>query len=318
MCEKNGQSTPEFCNEDKTNGGFLDYAGIHEIICWTGVPFPFIEFRYVDGTFYSISALHKVQELLALCTRCEPNNPRAKDLGGFLFHLKFDERNIWAKPQRECLGRYVVDYCRDKTCQKARCHECEQRGQCEHHGSLEDFKDYKENERTMKPLHMRHTSFLDGADLHQRQIRVIYLPFAAPQQQQQQQQPILVLGQPAAVTSPSVMSESAQTPATDADLTPFSIIPESTMVPQQSAYLTPPPSVELSPELDVLELLEDAFLFESPTMQPTIFPTMISDPTPWKRGYVRVDLRHGDEHTSTTKLGGSPWAFAPGQQWNWD
>src|SRR4051812_375146 len=87
LCEKNDKGSPGFCNEEKTNGGYLDWYGIHEVICGTGVPFPFIEFRYSDGTFYSISALHKVQELLGLCQKCASNkdiSQRAADLGGFL------------------------------------------------------------------------------------------------------------------------------------------------------------------------------------------------------------------------------------------
>jgi hypothetical protein len=177
-----------FCSKDRTNDGYVDDSGINEVMCTTNVPlthvpFPFIACLYSDGNVQGIYALHKVQELLALCPSCSPSQSmgqRTMDLGGFLFHLDF-ERGPWERPLRICQGRYTVGHCQDKKCHQAKCEDCELTGTCGHHGPLQDFKPFADYRQSMSSLLMMHTWFLDEPDKYQRNIRKTYPEFPTPQ-----------------------------------------------------------------------------------------------------------------------------------------
>lgn len=232
---KKDQATPGVCAKYQTNDGFVDSHGIPAVICESLVPFPFIRTCYHDGTLHSIAELHQVQELVTLCSSCSPQGhvtPRAADLGGFLFHLKFDVNDMWAKPQRDCLGRYSADYCRNKKCRTAGCVNCEQTGTCGHHGALRKFKPYMDYRPSMFPLLMQHRSFLEGPDFVPIQIRTLYLA----------QFPSTT-----AATAPvNAMSEPAQHQVSLADLAISASSGAQTMSSAGSLTSTPPTSVESS------------------------------------------------------------------------
>jgi hypothetical protein len=235
---KKDQATPGVCAEYQTNDGFADSNGVPAVICQSLVPFPFVCTCYDDGTLHSIVQLHQVQELLSLCSSCSPQGhvtSRAADLGGFLFHLKFDVNSMWAKPQRDCLGRYSADYCKNKKCRTAGCVNCEEMGACGHHGALREFKPYIDYRPSMFPLLMQHRSFLEEPDFVPVQIRTLYLGPAFPK-------PHSHLSASTALVN--AISEPAQHQAPQADLTLWASPFAPTMSSAGSLSSTPPTSVE--------------------------------------------------------------------------
>jgi hypothetical protein len=176
-------ATPGVCAEHQTNDGFVDPRGVSAVICESQVPLPFVRICHRDGALHSLAPLHQVQELLTLCSRRPPQGhvtPRAADLGGFLFHLKFDANDLWAQPRRDGLGRYSADSCRRKPCCTAACVNCAETGTCGHHGPLREFKPYVDYRLSMLPLLMQHRRFLEEPDLVPIQIRTLYLGPALP------------------------------------------------------------------------------------------------------------------------------------------
>jgi hypothetical protein len=255
--EQDYPSVRGFCYANKTNDGTRYPEGGHEVICESRVPFPFVAFHYPNDTFHSISVLHPVQELLALCSICSPEGAitrRAADLGGFLFHLEFGLDDIWSRPRRVPLGRYVVDYCKDKACHKAGCEKCEETGNCGHHGSLNQFKHYDEYQPSMYPLLLKHCEFLEEADLFEHRIRSTYLAPALPSPQSQLAQFSWTIADTARFSD---VSYSAQYQATSPDLTSSVSSPESMMTLQQLAPSTPPTSVETSLECESPNPIEE-------------------------------------------------------------
>ena len=240
------QKDKGFCFKGKTNDGIVDTDGTHEIICPTGRPCPFIAFFDIDNNFRQVSRLHDIQELLAVCSTCSPRgqvSQRATDLGGFLFHLEFNTINFLSNPRRICLGRHVVDYCRYKTCKNTNCGDCERTGSCGHHGPLEDFKDYDENQDSMHPWLVQYSRFLDEADQQPRLIRCKTMHFATPLQEPQ---PVTPPGPCSDTTTNKAISEYAQDPAATAYPTPPASSPKSGPTPQLSA--TPPVPAAGSPK----------------------------------------------------------------------
>jgi hypothetical protein len=223
------QNINGFCGKDKTNDGRIDDFGTDEVMCMTNIPLPFIAYLYSDGNVHGIYALHKVQELLALCPSCSSGRVmgrRAMDLGGFLFYLDF-EKGPWEKPLRVCQGRYVVGYCQDKKCHKAKCKDCELTGTCGHHGPLQDFKLFADYRQSMSSLLTRHAWFLDEPDKYHRSIRRIYSEFPTPQPEPP---PAPIPGPPESMASTETISEFAQSLDTIADLLTPTIFAESAMI----------------------------------------------------------------------------------------
>jgi hypothetical protein len=249
LCMQNNNG---FCAKDKTNDGHIDDFGIDEVMCMTNVPLPFIAYLYSDGSVHGIYALHKVQELLALCPSCSSGRVmgrRAMDLGGFLFHLDF-ERGPWEKPLRVCQGRYVVGYCQDKKCHKAKCKDCELTGTCGHHGPLQDFKLFVDYRQSMSSLLAMHTCFLDEPDKYHRSIRRIYSDFPTPQPEPP---PALIPSPFEPMASTETISESAQSLATIADSLHPRTFAESAMIPPEPAPHTPPGPTGTSCAADLSE-----------------------------------------------------------------
>ena len=247
------QNINGFCGKDRTNDGRIDNFGIDEVMCMTNVPLPFIAYLYSDGNVHGIYALHKVQELLALCPSCSSGRVmgrRAMDLGGFLFYLNF-ERGPWEKPLRVCQGRYVVGYCQDKKCRKAKCKDCELTGTCGHHGPLQDFKLFADYRQSMSSLLTRHTGFLDEPDKYHRSIRRIYSEFPTPQPEPP---PALIPSPPESMTFTETISESAQSLVTIADSLTPGIFAEPAMIPPEPAPHTPPGSTGTPCDADLSEL----------------------------------------------------------------
>jgi hypothetical protein len=236
------QNKNGFCSKDRTNDGHVDDFGINEVMCITNVPLPFIACHYSDGNVHGIYALHKVQELLALCPSCslgQSMGQRTIDLGGFLFHLDF-EKGPWERPLRICQGRYTVGHCQDKKCHQAKCEDCELTGTCGHHDLLQDFKPFVDYRQSMSSLLMMHTWFLDEPDKHHRSIRKIYSEFPTPQPESP---PALVPCLPELVASSETTSPSAQSLVTNAESPSPRILAESAIVPPEPAPHTPPGSI---------------------------------------------------------------------------
>jgi hypothetical protein len=268
-----------FCYANKTNDGTSYPEGGHEVICESLVPFPFVAIHYPDDTFHSISALHPVQELLALCSICSPEGfitRRAADLGGFLFQLEFNVNDIWSTPRRVPVGRYVVDCCKYKACHKAGCENCEETGNCGHHGSLNRFKHYEEYQPSMYRLLLKHCDFLEGADLFEHRIRKVYLAPALPSPQSQFAQFSRTIADTARFSD---LSYSAQDATTSTDLTSPISSPESMMTLQQPAPLTPPTSVETSLECESPNSSEEQSNYQ-PQPQPLHLSTTSADVLP--------------------------------------
>lgn len=246
------QNKNGFCSKDRTNDGHIDDCGVNEVMCTANVPLPFIACLYSDGNVHGIYALHKVQELLALCPSCSLGQfmgQRTIDLGGFLFHLDF-ERGPWERPLRVCQGRYTVGHCQDKKCHQAKCTDCELTGTCGHHGPLQDFKPFVDYRQSMSSLLMMHTWFLDEPDKCHRSIRKIYSEFPTPQPELP---PALIPCPPELMASIETISGSAQSLVTNADSLNPRILAESAIVPPEPAPHTPPGSTGTPRAADLSE-----------------------------------------------------------------
>jgi hypothetical protein len=229
------QNKNGFCSKDRTNDGHIDDFGINEVMCTTNVPLPFIACLYSDGNLHGIYALHKVQELLALCPSCslgQFTSQRTIDLGGFLFHLDFG-KGPWERPLRVCQGRYAVGECHDKRCGKAKFKDCQPTGMCGHHRLLRDFKPFIDYNQSMSSLLVMHAWFLDEPDIFPRSIRRIYSEFPTPQPE----------SSPAPIPCPPEPTASTETiskSTTNADQPNPQILSKSAIAPLEPAPHTPP------------------------------------------------------------------------------